>query len=108
MFDRDQGGIMAVVLRFTFNGLTKDKYKKITDRLEKVGAGAPEGRLYHICFGDPNNLLISDIWDTREAFDRFGEVVMPICRELGAEPSEPTEFPVHNIIEGARTKTAKR
>ena len=99
---------MAVVLRFTFNGLTPDKYEKITDRLDKVGSGAPEGRLYHICFGDPNNLLISDIWDTREAFDRFSEVVMPICRELGVEPSQPTEFPVHNIIEGTRTKAAQR
>lgn len=99
---------MAVVLRFTFNGLTTDKYKKITDRLEKEGAGAPEGRLYHICFGDPNNLLISDIWETREAFDRFGEIVIPICKELGVEPSEPTEFQVHNIIEGSRSQAAKR
>jgi hypothetical protein len=99
---------MAVVLRFTFDGLTTDKYKKITDRLETVGAGTPEGRLYHICFGDPNNLMISDIWESRQAFDRFGETVMPICREFGVEPSEPTEFQVHNVIEGTRTKAAER
>lgn len=99
---------MAVVLRFTFNGLTRERYEKITDRLEQVGFGAPEGRLYHICFGDPNNLLISDIWDSREAFDKFGETVMPICREFGVEPNEPMELKVYNIIEGSRTKAAKR
>jgi hypothetical protein len=98
---------MAVVLRFTFQGLSADKYNQIIDRLEKAGAGSPEGRLYHICFGDPNNLRISDIWDSRESFERFGQVVRPIVESLGVDPGEPEEFEVLNIIEGTMTRAAQ-
>jgi hypothetical protein len=98
---------MAVVLRFTPKGMTTDLYNQIIDRLEKAGAGSPAGRLYHVCYGDPNNLRVSDIWDSRESFERFSQTLMPILKELGVESGEPEEITVRNIIEGSMTKTAK-
>jgi len=28
-------------------------------------------------------LRVSDVWDSRENFDRFGQTLMPILQELG-------------------------
>ena len=97
---------MAIVIRFTTKEFTAAKYEETVKRLEAAGEGSPAGRLYHVCFGDPNNLRVSDIWDSQESFDRFGETLKPIMQDLGIDPGETEILEVHNIIEGARTASA--
>lgn len=96
---------MAVVLRAVTPGFTAAKYDELVQKLEAAGAGAPAGRLYHVCFGDTENLRVSDIWESREAFDKFGETLIPIMQEMNLAPPEIEFFEVHNIIEG-ETATA--
>jgi len=96
---------MAVVLRFAPIGMTQEKYRQTIAKLEEAGVGSPTGRLYHVCFGDENNLRVSDIWDSTESFEQFGQKLMPILQELGIE-GEPEIFEVHNIIEGAKAQAA--
>jgi hypothetical protein len=108
MAKHNQGGIMAVVLRFAPQGMTAKVYDQIIDRLEQAGAGSPPGRLYHVCFGSSDNLRVSDIWESRESFEKFGETLIPILRELGVDSGQPEELQVHNIIEGSRTSAAQR
>jgi hypothetical protein len=91
---------MAFVFRFTPKGFTAAKYDEVIRRLKEAGAGVPVGRLYHISFGDNENLHISDIWDSTENFEKFGPIVFPIMQELGVDPGEPQIIEVHNIIEG--------
>ncbi|HEV8592124.1 MAG TPA: hypothetical protein VGQ55_08480 [Pyrinomonadaceae bacterium] len=98
---------MAVVLRFTPEGMTSAKYDECVKRLEEAGAGSPAGRLYHVCFGDKNNLRVSDIWDSTESFEKFGQTLKPILKELGVQEGEPDVLEVYNIIEGAKAGTAK-
>ena len=86
--------------------MTTAKYDEIIKRLEQAGAGAPAGRLYHVCFGDKDNLRVSDIWDSTESFERFGETLRPILLELGLDPGEPEVIEVYNILEGQKTTTA--
>lgn len=93
---------MAIVMRFASPGFTTEKYDETARRLEAAGAGSPPGRIYHVCFGDPNNLRVSDIWDSRESFDKFGETLRPILKELGIDLGEPEILEVHNIVEGAK------
>ncbi len=95
---------MAVVLRFAAPGLTEAKYAEIIKKLEQAGAGSPAGRLYHVCFGDKDNLRVSDIWDSRESFEKFGQTLKPILQELGIE-GDPEFFEVHNTIEGAKASS---
>lgn len=92
---------MAVVLRFTPDGFTEAKYAETLKRLEEAGAGSPPGRLYHVCFGDKENLRVSDIWDSRESFEQFSQKLRPILEDLGIE-GEPEYFEVHNTIEGTK------
>ena len=93
---------MAVVLRATTSGLTAAKYDELVQRLEAAGAGSPAGRLYHVCFGETDDLRVSDIWDSREAFEKFGETLKPLMQEMGFAPPQIEFFEVHNIIEGRK------
>jgi hypothetical protein len=97
-----KGGKMAVVLRATTPGFTAAKYDELVKKLEAAGAGSPAGRQYHVCFGDTDNLRVSDIWESREAFEKFGETLRPIMQEMGIAAPQIEFFEVHNIIEGAK------
>jgi len=93
---------MSFLVRFTPKEMSTTKYDEIIRRLAAAGAGAPKGRLYHVAFGDPNELRVSDIWDTRENFDAFGATLMPILQEFGVDPGTPEFIDVYNIIAGER------
>ena len=91
---------MAYVLRFTPKRMNSAKYDEIIKRLEEAGAESPKGRMYHVCFGDKENLMVSDIWDSRENFEQFGKTLMPILQRLGVDAGQPEIIEVYNIIEG--------
>ena len=91
---------MAMVVRFTPQGMNSEKYDEIIRSLDAAGAGAPVGRLYHVCFGDQDNLSVSDIWDTMDNFQAFGMTLMPILHRLGVDPGTPDFVEIHNIIAG--------
>ena len=91
---------MAIVMRFTPQALTAAKYDEVIRRLEAAGAGAPAGRLYHVCFGNKEELRVSEIWDSMENFEEFGKTLMPIMQDLGVDPVEPEILEVHNIVKG--------
>ncbi|HVR38070.1 MAG TPA: hypothetical protein VMU84_03180 [Thermoanaerobaculia bacterium] len=91
---------MAYVVRFVPKSMSRQKYDEIIQRLEAAGAGSPQGRIFHVAFGDPNELRVSDIWDTHENFERFGQTLMPILQSAGVDPGEPEFIEAHNIIKG--------
>ena len=88
---------------FTFDpagdGMSAEKYDAVTEKLKAVGAGNPTGRLYHVCYGEANNLHVTDVWDSMENFEAFGKVLMPILQEFGVDAGQPQVSEVHNIIE---------
>lgn len=92
---------MSIVVRFnpTDKPVTADKYDEAVRRHEEKGIKLPpEGMEYHVCFGSPENIRVSEIWDSREQWEAYGERLMPLLAELGIEPDEPEVFEVHNII----------
>jgi quinol monooxygenase YgiN len=91
---------MALGLYFTPSAFTKDKYDEALRRLEEAGAGAPGGRFYHVALETNGQIQVLDIWESQEAFEAFGQTLVPILSELGVDPGEPMASPVHNVIEG--------
>ena len=90
---------MSIVVRFTPTPTaTKQKYDETLRRLESAGDWPPDGLDYHVAFGSEGGLRVSEIWDSREKFEAFGQRLMPILAEAGIEPGEPEVFEVHNII----------
>ena len=89
---------MSIVVRFNPKGLTIQKYDEVNRRLEESGGFSPDGLDYHVCFGSDGNLRVSEIWDSREQFEAFGERLRPILTDVGIEVSaEPEIFEVQNI-----------
>jgi hypothetical protein len=81
---------MSIVVRFDPTGLTSAKYDESTRRLEEAAVE---------CFGSEGTLRVSEIWDSREQFEAFGERLMPILADAGIEFSgAPEILEVHNII----------
>ena len=91
---------MSIVVRFSPTNLTAEKYDATTSKLEEAGVEfPPEGMDYHVCFGTDGDLRVSEIWDSREQFEAFGQRLMPILTAAGVELAGPPEIvEVHNII----------
>jgi len=91
---------MAQAFYFRPNGFSSATYDEVLKRLEDAGAGAPAGRLYHVAWETDGKIEVFDVWDSQESFDAFGETLVPIMAELGADPGQPSVSKVHNIIPG--------
>jgi hypothetical protein len=91
---------MALGIYFSPASMTAAQYDEVMARLVAAGAGQPEGRLYHTCFGTGDELQIFDIWESRETFEKFGLTLLPILGAVGLDPGRPTVEPVHNLIPG--------
>ena len=90
---------MSVVIRFNPTNVTREKYDESLRRLKEAGPWPADGMDYHVLFGSEGNLRVSEIWDSREQFEAYGETLMPILTDLGIEFSgEPEFFEVHNIV----------
>ena len=91
---------MSIVVRFNPTNLTRENYDESVRRLEEAGLWPnPDGLEYHVFFGSEGSLRVSEIWDSREQLQAFGERLMPILADIGIEFSgDPEIFEAHNIV----------
>jgi hypothetical protein len=88
-----------ILVRFTpASNVTTEQYDETIRRLEKVGDWPPAGLDYHVAFKSDGKFRVSEIWDSREQFDAFGQRLMPVLDEVGIEPGQPEMLEIHNII----------
>ena len=87
-----------LLVRFTPSSLTTDQYDETIRRLEKSGDWLPEGLESHIAFKSNGNLRVSEIWNSREQFEAFGERLMPVLKDVGIDPGQPELLEIHNIV----------
>jgi hypothetical protein len=89
-----------ILARFTpASDVTTEQYDESIRRLKESGDWLPEGLAYHVAFKVNGNLRVSEIWDSREQFDAFGERLMPLLKDIGIELSgEPEMLEIYNII----------
>ena len=91
---------MAFVVRVTPASMSEAQYEETVKRLEAAGEGSPKGRDYHVCFKVDGKLNVSDIWNSKEEFEQFGQTLMPIMQDLGIDAGEPVFLEVYNTIKG--------
>ena len=89
---------MAIGIYFSPKSMSAQQYDECIRNLANAGAGAPAGRMYHACFGTPDHVMVFDVWDSQESFERFGQTLLPILAALGVDPGPPSVMPIHNII----------
>ena len=90
---------MAIVVIFEVNGAISSKYDEVVRRLTEIGPRVPDGQMYHICYGDRQNLQVINVFESQAKLDAFGAKLMPILQDMDIE-AKPTIFEIYNIIEG--------
>jgi hypothetical protein len=92
---------MAVGVVMEFDGGTLDQYDQVLEKMGfSPGAAGPSGALFHWVAETDNGIQVTDVWETREQFDRFAdEKIGPISAEVGLPgPPRMTTFEVHNHL----------
>jgi hypothetical protein len=91
---------MSILVRFTgAPGLSAETYDATMPRIEASGTFPPDGLEYHVAFSSGGSFCVSEIWDSMEQFQAFGERLMPILTEAGVDLAAPPEIiEIHNII----------
>jgi hypothetical protein len=91
---------MSVLIRFAPSSrTTTEQYDETIRRLQDAGDFPPKGLEYHVCFlSQDGNVRVSEIWDSREQLDAFGERLRPVLADVGIDPGDPEILDIHNII----------
>ena len=91
---------MATGLRLNFAENTLDDYDAVCKALN-FPADWPEGLLAHSSHDSGGHMVVNDVWESRQHFDRFVEARLQqaIGEALGdrARPPKITESPLHTF-----------
>jgi hypothetical protein len=55
---------MSIVVRFPRSNVTKDQYDSVRNALTEAGDWPAAGCRLHVCFGDPQDIRVSEVWDS--------------------------------------------
>jgi len=83
---------MSIVVRFPLANMTRKQYDQVHNALEQSGNWPAPGCLVHVCFGDEGNLRVSEIWESREQLEAFGETLRPHIEAAGMQMTGPPEI----------------
>jgi hypothetical protein len=87
---------MSIVVRFPLSNMTRQQYDSVRNALTESGDWPADGCQLHVLFGDENDLRVSEVWESREKFDAFGQKLGPRIEEAGMQLSgEPEVFEAH-------------
>lgn len=90
---------MSILVRFAPDSVSTEQYDEAVSKLQQDGGEWPaDGLDISVCFKANGGIHVSEIWDSQEKFDAFGERLTPVLSDLGIDPGEPTLIEIHNII----------
>jgi hypothetical protein len=92
---------MAVAVVMNFVGGTLDQYDQVIEKMGlKRGGPMPAGGISHWVAATEEGIRVTDVWESREQFDRFAqEQIGPITQEVGIPgPPQMTFYEVHNHL----------
>jgi hypothetical protein len=76
-------------------------YDTVIRQLEAAGQGHPPGRQFHVAARTGDGYLVTDVWESQAALDRFFQTLGPLLEQAGGRLDPPQIYPVHNLIAGA-------
>jgi hypothetical protein len=89
---------MSIVVRFPPSNVTKQQYESVRNALTDAGEWPADGCQLHVAFGDENDMRVSEIWESPEKLQAFGETLRPRLEEAGIQlAGEPEVFEAHIV-----------
>jgi len=92
---------MPIGVQLDFAGATLVQYDQVIAKMgfRPGGPGGPGG-IFHWVTSTDSGLRVTDVWETKEQFEKFAaEKIGPISQEVGfPAPPEIQFFDVHNYL----------
>ena len=82
--------------------MTAEKYDETMPTIEASGQFPPDGLDYHVAFTAGGSFRVSEIWDSMEQFEAFGQRLMPIL------PKAASSSPVRRRSSRSTTSSSGR
>jgi hypothetical protein len=96
---------MSVLIEFRPKSFSTKQYDEVVKRLERAGAENPRGRTYHACYKSGNSVNMFDVWESSKDYEKFGQTLNPILKELKLDVGRPEIREIHNIVEEQHAHT---
>ncbi|MFI5045761.1 MAG: hypothetical protein ACHQIG_01745 [Acidimicrobiia bacterium] len=76
---------MAIAVNMNFAGGTLEQYDAVCKKMGLAPKGpAPDGALFHWAAKTDDGFRVTDVWETRDQFDKFAaEKIGPFAAEVG-------------------------
>jgi len=87
-----------ILVIFEFPKTTTQMYDKTVEELLSTGVLPNKSLLHHAAAPNNGTMVVTDIWESADAFNKFGEKMMPIATKAGIPMVPPRIYPVHNIM----------
>ena len=94
---------MAVAFKMKFEGATLEQYDRVMELMGlDQGDRSPEGAVFHWVAPTDNGLIVVDVWESDEQFNKFAEEqIGPYTQQVGIpNPPVVTRFAIHNTLVG--------
>jgi len=92
---------MAIAVQLDFNGATLEQYDEVVAKMGFTPRGRGEpGGLFHWVTQTATGIRVTDVWESREIFERFAqEKIGPLTATVGlTSPPLITYYDVHNYL----------
>ncbi len=90
---------MSIVVRFPPSNVTRQQYDAVRSAMTEAGEWPPDGCRLHVCFGDEQDIRVSEVWESQEQLEAFGEKLRPRLDDAGIQLSGEPEVLEAHIVE---------
>ncbi|WP_392669738.1 hypothetical protein [Streptomyces sp. LN785] len=102
---------MAVFVHATLPGVTAEQYDALDKELRALPGDHFDGCLSRVCTATESGVELFDLWESPEAVEKFGRVMLPLAGRLGLPMTSgpPRAVETHSHwIPGVRPRTTGR
>jgi hypothetical protein len=90
---------MSMVVSYPPSNVTRQQYDTVRNALTESGDWPADGCQVHVLFGDESNVRVTEVWESREKLDAFGDRLRPLMEEAGIQLSGEPEVSEVLIVE---------
>jgi hypothetical protein len=92
---------MAVAVEANFPGATTDQYDEAIKVMGLTSGGQHPGALFHWVTKTDSGVRVTDVWESKEDFERFAqEQILPVSEQVGLPEPEISYHDVHTYMVG--------
>lgn len=92
---------MAVAVEANFPGATTEQYDEAVKAMGLTSGGQHSGALFHWATKTDSGVRVTDVWESKEQFERFAqEQILPVSEQVGLPEPEIRYIDVHAYMVG--------